>query len=334
MKIFSKHLQTAGSIAMAALGACAIGWLVEDAGTDEIRSIFTEAAPFILVALVLEGVRIVFEALGTQALLGDAKRRVAWSTIFRIQLVSYAVAMTLPAGRAAAEATKAAALQPHVGLGRGVAIGTFSQALNLMANATAAIPCVIAAYSLCGWSSTTWAVGTFSIMSMLLGLLVLAIVRSDRLAQWLSRSKKLAPKVANFRSASAEFGIFPTKAFLAFFMARCTEICVVTVLAAGVGLGLGLDTGLLVYGIQATATGAGEFVPGQIGVTEGAFRLAAPALGAPASTAVAVALLAHLVQLAWVGAGSMAHVASRLAGALRPSGEARTAAAPLPVAHS
>jgi hypothetical protein len=67
------------------------------------------------------------------------------------------------------------------------------------------------------------------------------------------------------------------------------------------------------------ATSAGDLIPGQLGVTDAAFALAAPALQLSLASAVAVALLSHGVQLAWCAAGALTPLLFR-AGASANSG--------------
>jgi hypothetical protein len=43
---------------------------------------------------------------------------------------------------------------------------------------------------------------------------------------------------------------------------------------------------------------AGDFIPGQLGATDGAFALAAPTLHVSVADAIAVAIVAHFLQLA------------------------------------
>jgi len=60
----------------------------------------------------------------------------------------------------------------------------------------------------------------------------------------------------------------------------------------------GLGDHLLLIGAS-----AGDVVPGQIGALEGAFSFLADAVGTTRRQGVAIALLIHLVQLAWVLVG-------------------------------
>mgnify|MGYP001593338145 CR=1 FL=1 len=67
----------------------------------------------------------------------------------------------------------------------------------------------------------------------------------------------------------------------------------------------GAETALLSQGIHTLASFVGDLVPGQLGVTEGAFRLWEDVVGAGTAAAVAVPVLLHLVVVLWVEVGAL-----------------------------
>jgi hypothetical protein len=71
-------------------------------------------------------------------------------------------------------------------------------------------------------------------------------------------------------------------------------------LAHAAGASFLLARPFVALAVAITGASAFDFVPGQIGALEGAFALFAPAMQLAGPAAIAVALLVHLVQVAWV----------------------------------
>ena len=295
-----------GRVALAALGALAIYWLVEEAGSDDVLRAVEGAAPWILLAFGIEALRIAGEAIGTICLLGEHSRAVPKSVLIRTHLIVYAVSMAMPAGRATSEAVKTVLLKPFVGGARGAAVGTASQALTLIANALVSIPAAGAALLVAGPGVLALALGVFAAISVAGGALVLSVARAGPLATWLGRFPRAGNAVRAFQDAAREMPLVPPRAAGAIVTSRALQVVQFGVIAHGVGLGSGATTALLAHGVQAVGAMAGDLVPAQLGMTEGAFRLAADAFGASAATAVSVALIAHAVQLAWIVIGALA----------------------------
>ncbi len=290
------------------LGLTAVAWLVAEAGTEEVAGAVRGAWVWVAVALLLEGGRIACEAASTVFLLGERAQLLRRSSLVRMHLIAYAISMAMPAGRAASEALKAVMLTPVVGAGRGAAVGTASQGLNLVANATVSVPAAVTAWIVTGPGGLTLALAIHAAVSVTGGMLVLVAARSGPLSQLLERIPRLDETVRQFRDAAREQPLMPPLAAAAIVAGRSLQVVQFGVLAHGVGLGSGPVTAMLAHGVQAVGATAGDLVPGQVGVTEGAFRIAAEAFGASAAVAVSVALLAHAVQLVWIIVGALVPV--------------------------
>ncbi|MFP2933777.1 UPF0104 family protein, partial [Pyxidicoccus sp. 3LG] len=96
--------------ALVGLGMLAL--LVRKAGPRELGSVLAEAAAWLPWVVLLELGRQCMDALATRFSYGTAAERVPLSVLARAQLIGTAVSSMAPAGRAAAEATKAALLAP------------------------------------------------------------------------------------------------------------------------------------------------------------------------------------------------------------------------------
>lgn len=299
-------LRVAARAALAAIGIVAIAALVQEAGASEVLEAVTAARTAVALAFVLEGSRIVFEALATRALLREHAARVPRGTFVRAHLASYAIATVMPAGRAAAEAAKAATFAPHVGADRAAAVAVRLQSLHLLTGALLAVPCAIAAVLSTGGSGLAVALAVQAALLAIAGVAILSISRSRWVAAQLGRMRRLAAPVARFRAAAETLPRIVGSGFAFLVMSRVAQVVAVVVLARAAGLGDSLAHGLAAFGLQSAATSAGDLVPGQVGVTEGAFRWASELFGATAAKAVTVALLVHAVQLAWAGLSSLA----------------------------
>lgn len=305
-----------GRVLLLVLGVSALFWLVDEAGSDAVWSTIKAARYAVLAAFAIEGLRIGAELIGSIALIRSHRGpSVPLPWLVRSHLVAYAIGMALPAGRAASEAYKLVAFRGHIGTGPATAVATSSQGLNLVANAVVSVAAAIAALATVGAGALTLALCVHAGVSLTSGLAVLLIARSARVATWLEKIPVLQDTVRAFRRVQNDTPLFPPAAALAITSGRALQVVQFGVLAFGVGLGGALGSApvvaMLVHGVQAVGSMAGDLVPGQVGVTEGAFRLAASAFGASAAVAVSVALMAHAVQLSWIVLGSLVPVVWR-----------------------
>jgi hypothetical protein len=297
------------SIGRAALLLLALGAtvaMVHLVGAPGVGDTLWLALPWIPLVLTVEGARIAIEASATRAPLGGGAQGIPRAELARMHLVGYALTTTMPAGRAVAEAYKAAALAPFTSRARAASVAVNNQALALVANGVVAVPCAIAAYLRTGTSFLTVAVATHAVLVVAGGLALHVGSRSARLLALTSRvSTRLAAPLRRYRDACAAHDVLPVRALALHVAARGLQ-------AVGLGILLGAvasrprpDDALLAQAVSLVGTTAGDWVPLQLGATDAGWILAAPLLGITAAHGIAVALLAHAVQIAWsvVGAG-------------------------------
>jgi hypothetical protein len=299
-------VRIAARVALAAIGVGAIAALVHDAGANEVLEAASAAQTATALAFALEASRIVFEAYATRALLRGNAARLPRRTFVRAHLASYAIATIMPAGRAAAEAAKAATFAPYVGGDTAAAVAVRLQALHLLAGALIAVPCAVAAVATTGGSALAVALGIQAALLAAMGLAVIAISRSRWVADRLGRIRRFREPIARFRAAAEALPGILGSGYAFLLLSRVVQVIAVVVLARGVGLGDSIGHGLAAFGLQSAATSAGDLVPAQVGVTEGAFRWASELFGATAAKALTVAILVHAVQLACAGLSSLA----------------------------
>lgn len=298
-------------IGLAALGVAAIVWLVAEAGADEVAGLLRRAAPWLPLVFVLEGLRIVAEALATRRLLGPRGHQVTGKELARVHLVGYAVCMAMPAGRAAAEAVKSTMLSPAVGAARAFAIGVAGQALHLVAGGLASLVCTVVALAATGWSALTIALVVNTTITGGGGVAVGLVARNGRFAERLTRFPRLATALGSFRDAARELPLLPLAPLAWIFLTRIVQTAELGVLAFAVGLGAGLESAFLTQGVMILGSTVGDLVPGQLGVTEGAFRMGADAISSGVAQAVTVPVLLHVIVIGWIVIGALVPVFMR-----------------------
>src|SRR5262249_686047 len=109
--------------AFGVVGLAALGLIIRGVGASTLFGILRASARWLPLLFAIDALRVAAEAVVTRSLSARVRRRVPLGELARIHVVGYAVAMTMPAGRAAGEAVKAAMLARFVGLPEAAAIG-------------------------------------------------------------------------------------------------------------------------------------------------------------------------------------------------------------------
>jgi hypothetical protein len=84
---------------------------------------------------------------------------------------------------------------------------------------------------------------------------------------------------------------------------RAVVLVEMVVLLYALGGRHGPGEALLAQGVGLVGGAVGDFVPGQLGATDGAFALAAPTLGLALADGIAIAVMLHAVQAIWAVIG-------------------------------
>jgi hypothetical protein len=221
-------------------------------------------------------------------------------------LISFAVMSVVPMGRAVAEATRAAMLSRYVGASKAAAAATRMQAVALLANACISLPCALAAFALVGASWFPAVVLLNFLVTSALGGGVLLAGRHVGVGQWLGqRFKRDEGWGADFDRHLRTDELVPLGAVAAVFVGRSLQTLQRIVLLVAVGAGIGLLKGLCAEGVHLVSGSVGDLVPGQLGVSEALYSFTSSVLQLTPSDGVAIALLAHMAQLIWLGVGSI-----------------------------
>lgn len=294
-------------IAFGAAGLGVLAVMVRRIGPSAILDVLGPAWRWLPVAAVLEAGRLLTETLATYYAYGVRARVIPRRMLVRAHLVAYAVSSVMPAGRAAGEATKVALLCRYAGIPAATAAAATNQAVTLIAGGLISVPCAAAAWQLTGPSVVTIALLVHAFVLCATGFGIRAAARSQGVGGKLSRAlDRFAGDPSAFSRTSREVALLPRAPTAAMLLGRALQIAVFAVLAHAVGIDVSPARALYAQGINMISLAVGFLVPGQFGASDGAFALSADPLGTSVARAMSIALLAHVLQLAWVATGSLA----------------------------
>lgn len=233
---------------------------------------------------------------------------VSWPRLFAVHLVGFAFSVVVPAPRPAAEAAKASILAPTLGVARCVHVGVVIQTTTFFAVAISSLACALVTPAPL-LSRLLLMNGAFLTA---LGITLRGLLRSPRLAGWLTRRlPRHRAGIELFHETAREGRIVRATAWM------------VTSVALQAWLFGWLLSGHSTVGfatVASTAEGAhilsatiGVLVPGQVGVRELAFAEIAQAIGTDEAEAAALSLVPRAVQIgvAFVGFIVLAVLRSR-----------------------
>jgi hypothetical protein len=295
-----------GRVGRVVLALGALTLIMHLVGVRGIGRVVVMAAPWLPLALLIEGARIPIEARATQTLYGARGHAIPKALLLRLHFVGYAMTTALPAGRAVAEAYKATALSRTTSAALAAAVGTANQSLSLIANGIVAVPCAIAAYVETGLSLLTIAISTHCVVVVGGGLALQVASRSERVLLLVSRvSMRAAAPLRLYRDACVEHRLLPTRALGLHVVARALQTVGLGILLVAVTSQFKPVTALLGQAVSFVGGAAGDLIPLQLGATDGGWALAAPLLQLSAVDAVAITVLVHVVQVTWSLAGAL-----------------------------
>ncbi|MBL8741518.1 MAG: flippase-like domain-containing protein [Myxococcales bacterium] len=305
MSFFNRPVVRIGfHLAFTALGVLAVVLLVRHVGAKRLAEIFGDMAPFIVIAFLLEGLRICSDTLRMRLLYRVSGHVIRYFTLLRVQLAAYPINLLVPAGGAASEAYKVAVFKDVVGAGAATAVATVTSALVLLAGGIISIPCIFAAAYVWGLHGLTIAVIVQAVTALLLGGAMLGGARYRRLGAFMARvvrriSKRGALAIEKAQDIIMGSPPVPLPALAAAVLARAIQGLQLAIVAFGAGAAVGILPGLLAFSVQLVGGAAGDLMPAQIGATDGAFALAAEPLGIDLPPALSIAIAMHVVQLSW-----------------------------------
>lgn len=294
-------------LAFGALGIGVVVSLVRQVGAGALCLILRGAAPWLPLVVGLEAARVGTDALATYAAYGPAAGRLLPARVLaRAALVARAVSSIAPAGRTAAEATKAALLAPWAGPTAATAAAATGQAVTLVSGGIVSVPCAAAAYVISGASPITMALVLHSALLVAAGTGIRVAMRAPWLGVLAGRwSGRAAARVEAFQARARETSLLPPMPIAVMLLGRALQVVQYAILARAVGAMTGVSRALVAEGASMVALAVGAFVPAQVGVSEGAFAWSADVLGATLPQAIAIALLGHALEAVFAAVGAL-----------------------------
>ena len=290
-----------GRIVLFGGGLALTAWLINSAGLERVVAAIRDAGPWLPAVLLLEMGIVATDMFAARALLGDAMGSVPVTTWVRSALLAYASTVVLPAGRAAGEAVRTTTLAPAIGFGRATGVCSRLQACVLASNAGISFVITAVVFSRHASDGLALALLGNALGCSVLSFIVFAAARSERVATWLkAKFKRLAQSPDVIPSASGAAG--DVRAVASCFVGRLIEATQYGVVLHAVGGRATPATALMAQGIHLVGAAAGDLVPNQMGITEGAYRLFTQALELGVARALSIALVVRLVQLTLTGA--------------------------------
>lgn len=291
-----RFLSTVGRWGLFVSGLVVISLLVRSVGLDALFDVLVQAAPVLPVVLALDLAWALFETAAHYRLLGPARQALDKQLWLQGALAHYATMMILPVGRAGAETVRATVLGKQTGLVSSSTAAALIQSSTLLNNSLMSFAAFVVVVRLPEQTLLSSLLLGNAVVTLLLGALFYVSLRGagflrrfrgrfDRLGKW-------GPEVqAQFERTRSRHG----GAFSLSFVGRSFQTLQYGVIVWAVGGIFTPATTLVAQGVHLVSTGLGDFVPNQVGVTEGAYRWFASALGLEAvpEKAVAIALVAR-----------------------------------------
>jgi hypothetical protein len=297
----SPRLKRALKWAFLVVGIGVVVYLIREVGPLRVLETLLAAGPFMILVVLFDAGWFVSEVVSHRILLeGDAKK-IPWPVFLRTQLITYVFLVLVPAGRAGAEVARATALKKYVGGGRAAAAATTAQAISLLANTAISIPCAVAIGIAVGFEhALTWLMIANGLVTLVAGSVILIVSRRLEIGRLLGKRIKKMVHVADAFDGALRV---PRKRLI-----MATAVNVVGRVSQTIQYGIALLAvggaftflgALLAQGVHLVGAFAGDFIPNQVGVVEGTYRVFADTLGFaddPAK-AVSIALLARVSQI-------------------------------------
>jgi hypothetical protein len=254
---------------------------------------------WLVLTVALEGVRVCSEAVATRMLHGDAVK-VPWWPLLRAHMVGYAVAMTVPAGRAVAEGAKSYMLAPWTQGPRAAATGVANQSLVLASTGSIALLWSLPSFLLgLNKLAVTSLIQGIVLISMGLGLV--AVARSAKLHAWASeRYPQAVARIDGARTLIAPESYVRAWGF--FLVHRGTQTVQILILMGALGH-WSVMRAMAMAGAMIVGVSVGVAVPGQLGAVGGALVMVGPLVGVAGEQALAIALVLHAGQFVWIIVG-------------------------------
>jgi hypothetical protein len=283
------------------VGTGVVVYLIHEVGAERVLETLLAAGPFMFILILFDAGWFVSEVISHRILLEDDADKIPWPIYIRAQLITYVFMVLVPAGRAGAEVARATALNERVGPGRAAAAATNAQAISLLANTLISIPCLVSVGLVLGFEhALTWLMALNGLVTLVGGGVILIVARRLRVGRFLGKRIRRMVHVADHLDGALRVPRKTlAKAIAVNFVGRVSQTVQYGIALLAVGGAFTVGGALLAQGVHLVGAFAGDFIPNQVGVVEGAYRVFAGALGFAddPARAVSIALLARISQI-------------------------------------
>lgn len=278
--------------------------LAAQLGDEGLYRVLARSYPWIGAIVAVELVRVALDAAATRASYGSRRDDIPTTNLIRAELIGQAVGSLAPAGRAAAEASKSALLAPWTGAGAATSAAFIMQSASLVSTGLISIPCAVAAATLGGPAGA---------LALPLLLLSAVFIGAGTALRWASRRRYAAKLLGrlpllgdtpdDLQAAAREGRLLPLPPVTLLTLSRVLQVGQYALMIYAVKGAVTVHSSLIAQSINILALLVGALVPGQVGVSDGAFVLMRSSLEATAAQAMVIALLAHALQVIFIPVG-------------------------------
>ncbi len=293
----STRWKRAGRLLLFVLGVVALLTMIRQVGGQQILSAIAGTAPWLPLICLLDFAWVALEGGGLLSIYGAQGKKIPLSAWLYVSFVHYTTFMLLPMGRASAEVTRAALVKKYVDRDLAVVGAALMQSLTMVSNGLTSLVSAAIVASLVGVHTLLWALLGNAALMFMLGISAYLVLRHVKVGGLLGRRfARLAQAGPGFdRYFSLTRSRHP-KALGYCFLGRWLQTTQYGVILLAVTGSSSIGHAWVAEGIQMAARSAGDFIPNQVGVTEGAFVYFREVLGLMQLPALAmtVALVARI----------------------------------------
>jgi hypothetical protein len=274
-----------------ALGAIALIGMVRHLGAKPILAAISGTAVWLPLICILDFLWVFIEGGAVLAIYGSARSAITVRSWIYVSLIHYTTFMLMPMGRASAEVARAALVRKQISRDCAAVGAALMQSLTMVSNGlTSLVAAAFVAHAAHSQGLLLALLGNAALM-LVLGVSAYLVLRHIRIGGLLGRRfARLAEAGpgfdAQFRESKGRHGW----ALSFCFAGRCLQATQYGVIVFAVTGQFSVAYAWIAEGIQMAARSAGDFIPNQVGVTEGAFVLFRRALGLSELPALAMTL--------------------------------------------
>ena len=296
-----RTLASIGRIALLIIGLVVVAWLVWAAGPAKVGAAIKEAGLWLPLLAVMEIGMNTCDVMSARSQLGVHKSLVPLRTWIQASTLAFALMILFPAGRAAGEVARAAAVGRHVGLARAAVASVAFNAGNLFA--VAILSLVGAAFAGLGPPETHALAIALLINAAIvagIGIFVSGMLRSKGAALFIVRRLKLGDALQSEVKSAVSESLSLWKSVAWCTAGRTVQWAQFGVFVAAIGGKVTISSASLAQGIHLIGASAGDMIPNQAATLEGAYAAFAGAMHLTMDRALALPLV-HRVELIALG---------------------------------